>query len=137
MKTIYKFLIVISSVLLLGTCIFPATQGIPINVRLIRYRDKWELKFTPPDIKLFGRTEAGAKTALLIYLENRPRYNSIVPRELAPASLVTILFSLLGLRREKHFMKKGQSVVLLNEIKGEPGNPPNPHSPSAQGAGSR
>jgi len=126
MTTLYKLLLVLSLLGILGSCLFIPPRGVGIEKYLVRHIDDWEVNFKTQDATHFGITEDKCKSDILACLKRCTRDEPAVPAGAATGALVIFILSFLGLRREKHFRK----LV-------EPIDTSNPHSPSAQGADGR
>lgn len=120
MTTLYKFLLALSLLGMLGSCLFMPPRGVGIEKYLVRHSETWEVKFYTQDSTRIGITEAKCKSVILACLKRRLRDEPAVSAGGTAGALGIFILSLLGLRREKHFRK----LV-------EPSDTSNPYSPLA------
>lgn len=126
MTTLYKLLLVLSLLGMLGSGLFIPPTGVGTIKYLVRHMEIWEVKFKTQDAARIGITDAKCKSVILACLKISSGDKPFTSAGAAAGALVIFILSLLGLRREKYFRK----LV-------EPSDTSNPHSPLAQGADGR
>jgi len=114
MKILYVNLLFIASLVFLGSVTIPPSHGIPVDKRLLMNSDSWTFRFNTTDHLLIGWPEDQSKIRLLDYLRDHRSRDFSPLNWLSAASVIAMIFSFIGWRRERKLQKAAEQGAAAN-----------------------